>query len=132
MNEAELKRRLIAQAKTYGAYATRVEDRYRVGLLDTIIKFPFQPWVWVEGKITEGDQKFGPTPRQYEEGEKIEKAGGICALVGWDKGTKQMVVADWLPETWPSECWSDPNLREFNYAKVLRTWLQQKSTKLRA
>ena len=90
--ESKLKADLVTECRKLGAYARRHEDRYAIGLLDLSIKFPSHPHLLAEGKIVE-HQKFAPTPRQYEEGKRYTAAGGLCALIGWDKTTKVMFVA---------------------------------------
>ena len=92
--ESERKRELVEGCRELGGYARRLEDRYALGLLDLTIKLPDLPHLLAEGKIVE-HQKFEPTLRQLEEGKRYIAAGGVCALIGWDKKTKVMFVHEW-------------------------------------
>ena len=58
------------------------------------IKFPNHPHLLAEGKLVE-HQKFAPTLRQHEEGERYIAAGGLCCLIGWSMPDKKMYVAKW-------------------------------------
>lgn len=92
MNEATHKRELVKGVIALGGYAVRVEDRFKVGILDLIIKYPGFPAFWAEGKMIDGFQ-FAPTLRQFEEGKKIQLAGGVALLLGWKN--KLMYVSPW-------------------------------------
>lgn len=50
MNEAEIKRQLVKQAREEGAYAARLEHQYLVGIPDLIFKLPETDWIWIEVK----------------------------------------------------------------------------------
>ena len=96
IDEAELKTKLVAQCKRMGAYARRFEDRYGVGVLDTLVIFDNLPVCFVEAKMIRA-REFGPTERQWVEGNRVLKTGGIYAvpaLVGWDEH-KLMYVGEW-------------------------------------
>jgi hypothetical protein len=125
--EAELKRDLVKGCKLLGAYARRLEDRYALGLLDLTIKFPGLPHVLAEGKLVE-HQKFAPTLRQYEEGERYIAAGGVCALIGWDPKTKVMFIHDWEKEGYRNTSFP-PGGSYKDHAETLRDWLQWRATK---
>lgn len=92
--ESKLKAELVADCRKHGAYARRLEDRYAIGLLDLTIKFPGHPHLLAEGKIVE-HQSFGPTQRQFVEGLRYIEAGGVCALLAWDKASKVMFIHEW-------------------------------------
>ena len=119
--ELERKRELVDSCRAIGGYARRLEDRYALGLLDLTIKLPDLPHVLAEGKIVE-HQKFEPTLRQFEEGKRYIAAGGVCALIGWDKKTKVMFVHEWA--RWAMKADSFPPGGSYkDYAETLRDWL---------
>jgi hypothetical protein len=96
LNESDRKRALVADVNALrGGWARRVEDRFAVGVLDLILKLPFKPILFAEGKIIDGF-KFGPTERQWVEGERILAAGLIVTLIGW-KG-KDVFVSPWTKQ----------------------------------
>lgn len=92
--ESTYKTKLMAECRDLGAYARRLEDKWAVGRLDLMIKFPRFPVLLVEAKIV-AHQQFEPTLRQYEEGKRFIDAGGICCLIAWDKATKAMFIHHW-------------------------------------
>lgn len=94
MDEAAHKRKLVAEINALrGGYARRLEDRHAVGLLDMIIKLPSHPWFWAEGKLVKGNL-FGPTERQWVEGERIEATGTRALLIGWKASV--MYISPWV------------------------------------
>lgn len=96
MNEADHKRKLVAEVNALrGGYARRIEDRFAVGVLDLIIKFPEMPWIWAEGKLVDGF-KFGPTERQWVEGKRILATGTDVVLLGWKNGI--MYISPWVKQ----------------------------------
>jgi len=111
----------VADCRRLGAYARRHEDRRAVGLLDMAIKFPDHPHLLAEGKLVE-HQSFAPTLRQWEEGERYIKAGGICALIGWDKKTKVMFIHDWARTATKADSFP-PGGGYGPHAETLRDWL---------
>ena len=119
--ESERKRELVDSCRALGGYARRLEDKYALGLLDLTIKLPDLPHVLAEGKIVE-HQKFEPTLRQYEEGERYIAAGGVCALIGWDKKTKVMFVHKWAKYALKENSFP-PGGSYKGYAETLRDWL---------
>ena len=125
--ESELKTKLVADCRKLGAYARRHEDRRAVGLLDLAIKFPGYPELKAEGKLVE-HQKFAPTLRQWEEGERYIKAGGICALIGWDPKTKVMFVHEWAKSAYRGTSFP-PGGSYKGHAETLRDWLIWRATK---
>jgi hypothetical protein len=76
---------MVKSVRQAGGYARRIEDQFLVGMPDTIL-IPFGlPVFFAEVKIVRG-QQLAPTPRQFVEMDRINKAGGIHAiaiLVGW-------------------------------------------------
>ena len=126
--ESKLKAQLVTDCKKLGAYARRLEDRYALGLLDLSIKFPGHPHLLAEAKIVE-HQKFAPTLRQYEEGKRYTAAGGLCALIGWDKTTKVMFVAHpWAKEAFKESSFP-PGGGYKPHAETLKDWLDWLATK---
>lgn len=106
MNEAQRKAKLVEEINALGGYAHRWEDRYRVGLLDLVLKLPDPfPIIWAEGKVIKGNV-FAPTERQFEEGQKIIRAGMKALLIGWKD--KTMYVSPWAPWALREECFSGP------------------------
>lgn len=125
--ESKLKTDLVAACRNLGAYARRLEDRYAIGLLDLTIKFPGHPHILAEGKIVE-HQSFAPTLRQFLEGERYIKAGGLCCLIGWDKQTKLMFVHDWAKTATKRDSFP-PGGSSKPYGTTLKEWLEWQSTK---
>lgn len=116
--ESDLKTKLVAQAKKAGAYARRFEDRYGVGILDTLIIFDSLPVCFIEAKMIRGN-KFGPTERQWIEGTRVLNLKGghaIAALVGWNED-KLMYVGEWTRELPVRACYQQ--LKGDDYAKTL-------------
>jgi len=79
--ESGYKKDWVKAVKKAGGYARRIEDQYGVGILDTVIKLPELPVVFVEAKRFTGNQ-FKPRDRQWVEMDLIEKAGGKSCLIG--------------------------------------------------
>ena len=116
--ESDLKTKLVAQCKKAGAYARRFEDRYGVGILDTLVIFDSLPVCFVEAKIIHG-REFGPTERQWIEGTRVIKVGGAHAvpvLVGWNED-KLMYVGEWTRRLPVKSCIYQ--LKGDDYAKTL-------------
>jgi hypothetical protein len=102
MNEADHKRKLVAEVNGLrGGWARRVEDRWAVGVLDLIIKLPTQLIVFAEGKLVDGNV-FGPTERQWVEGERIRAAGLDVVLIGWRDGITY--VSPWVKQADRRNC----------------------------
>lgn len=118
MMESDYKMRLVKQVKEMPrGYARRVEDKYRVGALDLLIKLPDQPFLFAEGKMLVEGYLFEPTERQFEEGEAIIRADLQALLIGWKKGT--MYVSPWVRKADIRECFTCAG----NYAEVLIGYL---------
>jgi hypothetical protein len=118
--ESKFKTALVVGCIERGAYARRHEDRYAIGLLDMAIKFPEHPYILAEGKLVQ-HQSFAPTPAQYEEGKKFIRAGGICALIGWDPATKQMYIHEWAKTAKKATAFTAHNGGD---AQMLEAWLE--------
>jgi hypothetical protein len=102
-SEADRKRQLVAEINQLpGGYARRIEDRWRVGVLDLILKLPGQPVTFAEGKLIEGNL-FEPSPTQWEEGLKIMAAGIPVLLLGWKKTV--MFVSPWVRKAHIDGCY---------------------------
>jgi hypothetical protein len=125
--ESKHKSELVDDCKHLGAYARRHEDRYAIGLLDLAIKFPGHPHLLAEGKIVE-HQTFAPTPRQYEEGARYIRAGGLCVLIGWDLKTKAMFVHPWAKTALKKDCFP-PGGGYKSYGATLKDWLDWQAIK---
>lgn len=121
-DEAEFKRQLVKGCIARGAYAIRHEDRYGLGRLDLAIQFPGYPHVLAEGKLVP-HQSFAPTLRQFEEGERYRKAGGIAALIGWDPKTKQMYIHEWAKKATKEGSFTNLGL-DLDDAGTLEAWLE--------
>jgi hypothetical protein len=127
--ESRLKAALVTECKKLGAWARRHEDRYAIGLLDLSIKFPGCPHVLAEAKIVE-HQSFGPTLRQWEEGENYLNAGGMAILIGWDKATKAMFIHHWAKKATKAD--SFPPGGSFKpHAQTLKEWLEWRMQTIR-
>jgi hypothetical protein len=101
-NEADYKRELVAEVKALrGGWARRIEDRWAVGVLDLILKLPDHPPIFAEGKMIDG-HKFGPTERQWVEGERMQHAGLKVLLLGWREGI--MSVSPWVKQADRRKC----------------------------
>jgi len=125
--ESKHKSELVDDCKHLGAYARRHEDRYAIGLLDLAIKFPGHPHLLAEGKIVE-HQTFAPTKRQYEEGARYIRAGGLCALIGWDLKTKAMFIHPWAKTALKKDCFP-PGGGYKSYGATLKDWLDWQAIK---
>jgi hypothetical protein len=64
-------------------------------VLDLIIKLPTQLIVFAEGKVVDGNI-FGPSERQWVEGERIRAAGLDVVLIGWRDGITY--VSPWVKQ----------------------------------
>jgi hypothetical protein len=103
INEANYKQRLIKAINLLpGAYGRRIEDRYSVGVLDMIIKLPNMPIVFAEAKWLSHGWKFGPSGRQFHEGNHLIGAGLKAILIGWKDG--QMYLSPWVEFADVREC----------------------------
>lgn len=118
-SEAAYKRDLVAQINAIeGGYARRIEDRFAVGVLDLLIKYPGHDVVMAEGKIIEGNL-FAPTERQYEEGLRLNQAEIEPFLIGWKDG--QMYVSEWAKQADYRECFT---LERAPYVEILWRYLR--------
>ena len=111
-HESARKAALVKQINAIpNAYARRVEDRYAVGVLDLIFKFPDLPIFFAEGKFLTHGYKFAPTLRQWVEGKKLLSAGLMPLLIGWKKPkgeVMQMYITHWKQEADIRECFVGP------------------------
>jgi hypothetical protein len=125
--ESRLKAELVAACRDLGAYARRHEDRYALGLLDLAIKFPGYPHLLAEAKVV-AHQTFAPSLRQYLEGKRYTDAGGLCALIGFDKKTKAMFIHDWAEAATKADSFP-PGGGYKPHAETLRDWLKWRATR---
>lgn len=79
-SESYYKTQMIRSVKDQNAYATRVEDKFRVGLLDMIFVIGGHS-IFAEAKMVSG-RRFMPSLRQGIEMVRIQNAGGIAILLG--------------------------------------------------
>lgn len=79
--ESDYKGVMVKAINDFGGYATRLEDQYRVGLLDLIFCTPETGVVLAEAKRFTGNF-FEPSLRQWVEMKAIEKGGGVPLLIG--------------------------------------------------
>jgi len=83
--EADHKKDIVDAIRKAGGYATRIEDQYRVGVLDLILSMPSTGIVLAEAKRFTGTF-FEPSPRQYIEMCRIDDGGGVALLIGIKDG----------------------------------------------
>jgi hypothetical protein len=102
LSEADYKRQLVADINRLPeARARRIEDKYGVGIPDLIIKLPDVPTFWAEGKVVKHNV-FGPTPIQFEEGQRWIAAGMRVILIGWHHGA--IYLSPWKQEVDRRDC----------------------------
>jgi hypothetical protein len=107
VNESDHKRNLVAEINALrGGRARRIEDRWAIGVLDLIVKLPDLPVIFAEGKIIAG-HKFGPTERQFIEGNRWIAAGVGVVLIGWKD--KTMSVSPWTSQADWRDCLTASN-----------------------
>lgn len=74
MDESDYKTKMVKEIRKAGGYARRFEDRYAVGIIDTLLVPRGYPAFWAEAKIVRYG-KFRPTDRQFIELKRINEAG---------------------------------------------------------
>jgi hypothetical protein len=117
-SEADYKRKLVAEINRLpGGYARRIEDRFAVGVLDLLIKYPEVEVIMAEGKLIEGNL-FAPTERQYEEGLRLNRAEIEPFLIGWKQGV--MYVSPWVKQADYRDCFT---IRDVSHGEVLWRFL---------
>jgi hypothetical protein len=79
--ESDFKKKMVDDVNANGGYATRVEDQYRVGLLDLIFATPKTGLILAEAKRF-STTFFEPSPRQYIEMCRVDNGGGVALLIG--------------------------------------------------
>jgi hypothetical protein len=67
---------MVASIRKAGGYARRIEDKYGVGILDTILVPKGYPVFFAEVKKIKGNV-FRPTDRQFIEMKRINEIGGM-------------------------------------------------------
>ena len=125
MNEAEYKRRLVAEVKHLGGHARRIEDKWAVGILDLDIKLPGHAFFKAEGKLVEGNL-FAPTGSQYAEGVKWIKAGVDAVLIGWQD--KAMYISPWVKKADKRDCWMNNRTLAWSDAEALLRYMNENAT----
>ena len=83
--EAAHKKDIVDAIRDASGYATRIEDQFRVGVLDLILSMPSTGIVLAEAKRFDG-RFFEPSPRQYIEMCRIDQGGGVALLIGIKDG----------------------------------------------
>lgn len=84
MNEADFKRKIVADVKKHGGYARRIEDQFSVGFPDMVLRPVNSPAVFfVEAKIFIGGQ-FKPTERQLIELRRIHSPVSCGIVMGYN------------------------------------------------
>lgn len=73
-NESTFKTQMVASIRKHGGYARRIEDRYAVGILDTVLVPKGYPVFFAEIKRVRGNI-IRPTDRQFVEMRRINEAG---------------------------------------------------------
>lgn len=102
LSESDYKRRLVDDINRIPkAMATRIEDKYRPGVLDMIIKLPGREAFWAEGKLIKHNL-FAPTPIQFKEGLRWIEAGMNVVLIGWQHG--MIHISPWKATADRREC----------------------------
>jgi hypothetical protein len=125
MKESDFKTKLVAAInKMEGGYAQRIEDKFAVGVLDMLIKFPGRPIVFAEGKLIPG-RVFGPTPSQYQRGLRAMAADIPAILIGWKAGA--IYLSEWTQQATIGECFSG----EGPQAAILLAFLEERIWKVR-
>src|SRR6185369_14658652 len=86
-SEADIKRDVVYEVKMALGYARRIEDQFSVGFPDMVIILCGGPVCFAEFKRFSGNI-FQPTPRQFVELQRIQKASekAVALLVGWNQG----------------------------------------------
>lgn len=86
MKEADVKKGLVDQIRLEGGYARRIEDRFSVGMPDTVFIPKGLPVIWVEVKIVDWNL-LKPSARQYIELKRLNLPPHSRAFVlGWKAG----------------------------------------------
>jgi len=87
MNEADLKRNVVANIKQRGGYARRIEDAYSVGFPDLVLQTSEElPVFFCEAKIVRG-LILAPSPRQLVEMRRLRISRySWPILAGWKDG----------------------------------------------
>jgi hypothetical protein len=102
LKEADYKHRLVTEINRLPeGRACRIEDKYRPGVIDMIIKLPGIPMFWAEGKVIKHSM-FSPTQAQFEEGQRWLDAGVRVILIGWHHGA--IYLSRWAREADRREC----------------------------
>ena len=121
MKEADHKRKLVAEVNALrGGYARRIEDRFAVGVLDLIIKLPGVALIFAEGKLIDGNL-FGPSERQFIEGERIMAANMNVLLLGWKSGV--LYISPWVKQADIRNCFSGQS--GWSQLTVLREYINE-------
>lgn len=80
ISEATVKVAIVNAIRKEGGYARRIEDKFTVGMPDLVLIPLGCPVVWVEVKLTKGNQ-FAPSPRQFIELVKLDRPPHSMSLV---------------------------------------------------
>ena len=125
--ESRHKTEFVDQCRGLGAYARRVEDQFQVGVLDMIVAFSGLPVCFLEGKKVD-HITFGPTERQWIEGERIMSLKGghsLALLVAWGPDN-EFYVCEWARVASLKKAYYEQGNK--NHASILYNYLRVRSS----
>lgn len=86
MKESDVKKALVDQMRAEKGYARRIEDRFSVGMPDTVFIPVGIPVIWIEAKIVDWNL-LRPSARQYIELKRLDRPPHSRAFIlGWKAG----------------------------------------------
>jgi len=86
MRESQIKQQMVRDIRKEGGYARRIEDRFSVGMPDTVLIPKECVVVWAEVKIVTGNT-LRVSDRQYIELRRLRVAPHSTSfMVGWKEG----------------------------------------------
>lgn len=118
--EAAHKKDIVDAINKAGGYATRIEDQYRVGVLDLILSMPSTGIVLAEAKRFTGNF-FEPSARQYIEMCRIDDGGGVALLIGVKDGVYYLHGTNRNDEP-RGRAWVEDCLFGVNFPEVFQRW----------
>lgn len=87
MRESDVKADIVARIKHEGGYGRRIEDKFAVGVPDTVLIPKLCPVIWVEVKVMRDVNMLRPTPRQLIELIRLHRPPhSISFMIGWKDG----------------------------------------------
>lgn len=118
--ESEYKNKIVVSMLAAKGYATRVEDQYRVGLLDLILCTKETGIILAEAKRFTGTF-FEPSPRQYVEMCAIDDGGGVALLIGI-KGERYYLHGTNRDDHPRGRAWAENCLVGDDFVEVFKRW----------